>query len=345
MCNISGYAGTKQAAPILIEMLKKQEFFDGGLSTGIVTIHEGKLYYAKVFGSVDDLIKKTDALNFPGTVGVIHSRPDDNFIEHASPILCENENTAVVVNGNMCNDERLVARREKLINMFLEMGVEFDTARVMGKTSYPTLPDGRHISYIELYMKYVEYLKSQGYSDYAQRMSMASTEIFSDLVFVLVTANSPDNIYVSRISRPMNIMKTEDSTYLSTSQIAFPKEKNIEYMKSLPQMETCIVNKDGFTVSPYPIGGGTVVDFTPEEYKEITEDLRQKLMAKPTPLSRLGGGIMVANASPDRFRPNVKATYDALWQFQQEGILKSYVDDNTFPWMPGRVVKSTYFYI
>ena len=53
MCNISGYAGNKQAAPILVEMLKKQEYFDGGLSTGIATIDdEGNLYYAKVFGSV-----------------------------------------------------------------------------------------------------------------------------------------------------------------------------------------------------------------------------------------------------------------------------------------------------
>jgi len=348
MCNISGYAGTKQAAPILVEMLKKQEFFDGGLSTGIATIDDdGNLYYAKVFGSVDDLIKKTDALNFPGTVGVIHSRPDDNFIEHASPIMCEDNKTAVVVNGNMCKDERLVARREKLIKMFLDMGVEFDTARVMEKTSYPTLPDGRHISYIELYMKYVEYLKSQGYSDYAQRMSMASTEIFSDLVFVLVSAHSPGNIYVSRITRSMNIMKTKDATYLSTSQIAFPELNDIEYMECLPQMETCIVNKDGFTVSPYPIGGGTVVDFTPEEYKVIEDDLRQKLTEKPIPLARLGGGIMVANASPDRFRPNVKATYDALWQFHKEGILKQHIDTISLPWLtpPDREIKTVFFSI
>ena len=348
MCNISGYAGTKQAAPILIEMLKKQEFFDGGLSTGIATVdNEGNLYHTKVLGSVEDLLSKTDAINFPGNVGIIHSRPDDNFIEHAHPFVCENEKTAVVDNGNMCLDEKLVKLREGVIKLLLDDGLVFESTKEMKKSPYPQLPDGRYISFIDLYARYLEYLKKNNEMSYAEAMSECSSKIFSDCVYLMVSANSPDNIYVSRISRPMNIMKTEDSTYLSTSQIAFPKEKNIEYMKSLPQMETCIVNKDGFTVSPYPIGGGTVVDFTPEEYKIIEDDLRQKLMAKPTPLAHLGGGIMVANASPDRFRPNVKATYDALWQFHKEGILKQHVDTISLPWLtpPDREIKTVFFSI
>ncbi len=35
MYNIAGYVGTKQAAPILLEMLKKQESMDLGFSTPI----------------------------------------------------------------------------------------------------------------------------------------------------------------------------------------------------------------------------------------------------------------------------------------------------------------------
>ena len=62
MCIIAGYTGDKPAAPIIIEMLKKTEYIDGGLSTGIATIHEGKLYMRKVVGDVDTLIRETDAL-------------------------------------------------------------------------------------------------------------------------------------------------------------------------------------------------------------------------------------------------------------------------------------------
>ena len=38
MCNIAGYIGKSQAAPILLEMLRKQELYDGDMSTGIATI-------------------------------------------------------------------------------------------------------------------------------------------------------------------------------------------------------------------------------------------------------------------------------------------------------------------
>lgn len=41
MCIIAGYAGNRRAAPVLIDMMRKEEFMDGGLSTGIATIHEG----------------------------------------------------------------------------------------------------------------------------------------------------------------------------------------------------------------------------------------------------------------------------------------------------------------
>ena len=61
MCIIAGYTGKRAAAPILIEMLKKTEYIDGGLSTGIATIHKGKLYMRKVVGDVDTLLRETDA--------------------------------------------------------------------------------------------------------------------------------------------------------------------------------------------------------------------------------------------------------------------------------------------
>jgi len=42
MCNIAGYTGRKHAAPILLEMLRKQQPYDGDMSTGVATIHKGK---------------------------------------------------------------------------------------------------------------------------------------------------------------------------------------------------------------------------------------------------------------------------------------------------------------
>ena len=55
MCNIAGYVGNgkKEAAPILLEMLRAQEGFAGGYYSGIATVHEGRIYYAKLTGDVD----------------------------------------------------------------------------------------------------------------------------------------------------------------------------------------------------------------------------------------------------------------------------------------------------
>ena len=99
MCNIAGYAGTKQAAPILINMLKKQQYFDGGMSCGIATIHNGRLYYRKVIGDVDTLVNTTDALYLPGTVGIAHTRPggSPHVYSYAHPFVNIEETMAVCV--------------------------------------------------------------------------------------------------------------------------------------------------------------------------------------------------------------------------------------------------------
>ena len=74
MCNIAGYVGTRPAAPILMEMMRQQEGWDGGFFTGIATIHEGKLRHAKCVGDLERLLEKTDAADLPGAIGFIHTR-------------------------------------------------------------------------------------------------------------------------------------------------------------------------------------------------------------------------------------------------------------------------------
>ena len=99
MCVIAGYCGNRQAAPILVEMLKRGQFFDGGKATGIVTIHEGKLYSAKVIGDVDEFLRNYNVEDFPGTCGLIHSRPAANNVEHAHPFISHDGKCGLVGNG------------------------------------------------------------------------------------------------------------------------------------------------------------------------------------------------------------------------------------------------------
>ena len=101
MCNIAGYIGKKQAAPILCEMLRKQEGFCAGYYTGIVT-HDGeKLCWAKVVGNLENLLNETDVMNFPGTIGFLHGRSKSGGdIEWGHPFMNADNTLAYIANGS-----------------------------------------------------------------------------------------------------------------------------------------------------------------------------------------------------------------------------------------------------
>ena len=44
MCNIAGYVGSRRAAPIIMEMLRREEGFAGGYYSGLATMCEGKIF-------------------------------------------------------------------------------------------------------------------------------------------------------------------------------------------------------------------------------------------------------------------------------------------------------------
>ena len=54
-------------------MIRKQQYYDGDVSTGVATIYEGKIHYRKIVGDVDAIIRETDVLDLPGTIGIAHT--------------------------------------------------------------------------------------------------------------------------------------------------------------------------------------------------------------------------------------------------------------------------------
>ena len=104
MCNIAGYVGTRPAAPILLEMMIKEQGFDAGYYAGIATIDNGKIRYEKLVGHAQMLIDEKNALSLPGTIGICHGRSrGSGGVEWAHPFISQKNNeivSAYIANGN-----------------------------------------------------------------------------------------------------------------------------------------------------------------------------------------------------------------------------------------------------
>ena len=102
MCGIVGYAGTAQAAPILLDGLSKLEY-RGYDSAGICVFDEGGLSVAKTKGRLQALEELTNGgRDVPGTVGIGHTRWATHGVpshENSHPHMADGGKIAVVHNG------------------------------------------------------------------------------------------------------------------------------------------------------------------------------------------------------------------------------------------------------
>src|SRR2546425_397599 len=113
MCGIVGYIGKQQAAPIILEGLRRLEY-RGYDSAGISVLDHHQLQTRKKKGKIDEGLAKLMQLQpFPGHLGVGHTRwathgpPSD---ENSHPHLDQSGNIAVVHNGVIENYDRLKER-------------------------------------------------------------------------------------------------------------------------------------------------------------------------------------------------------------------------------------------
>ena len=110
MCSIIGYNGQLiQAAPLLVESLKKMEY-RGYDSVGIATINNGKILISKGVGKVAEVDKNLELNKLPGQVGIGHTRWATHggvSDKNAHPHFSCSADIAVVHNGIIDNYHEL----------------------------------------------------------------------------------------------------------------------------------------------------------------------------------------------------------------------------------------------
>lgn len=229
MCMIAGYNGTKRAAPLLIEMLRKMEGMNAGCFTGIATLHEGKIHYRKLVGNLDRLLAETDCMELPGNIGIIHSRTPGNppTDEWAHPFTCEKEGeilTALAANGvTGCCKEANRTQIPPKIQELLQAGYPIKTG-----TAGQPLPKQAEL-FDGAYVYHKTDIVCQNVSQKILEQGMHPTdalaksyeELGGENMVLMLSATAPEEIHWCRLNIPMFIGFTDHGTCLATVPLAF----------------------------------------------------------------------------------------------------------------------------
>ena len=342
MCTIAGYAGTRRAAPILIEMMAKEEFMDSGLSTGIATVCDGKLYTAKVTGSLEKLLRETDAANFPGSVGIIHSRTAGNLVSHAHPFTSEDGDLAMVLNGTMREVKcpGFESASNSIMKSFFERGFTIKSACEMESApSYRRLPNGMAYHDSEPYALMIGD-EVHGVPEETIRPALidatfhALTRMPADVIMLSVHAKAPDTITIGTVTRPMSFAHTDGESFLATCAIALPEEASKNNVVFLPPTSVSQVSSRGLFIASQTIPGVRVEapDYrvAAKIYERMEAILKERPMGVPEfPVWTDWRDVWQKPYVDCRFanpegllKPYASILYEALYAFHREGRLR-----------------------
>ena len=226
MCGIVGYIGNQQAAPILLQGLKRLEY-RGYDSAGICVAQDGVLRVEKAKGRLANLVELTDGgAKLPGTLGIGHTRwathGEPNDI-NSHPHLSQNGKIALVHNGIIENYMEIRAFLE-------EKGVRF-----VSQTDS------------EVVAQLLEYC-----------LGLPETETVSDAIYMvlhriegayafgIVCADEPDRLYAARKDAPLLLGFGKGESFLASDVTAL-----VQYTRDVVYMddgEVAILARDGIQV-------------------------------------------------------------------------------------------------
>ena len=222
MCGIVGYTGPQQAAPILLEGLKKLEY-RGYDSAGVAVNENGSIHMEKSAGMIKNLCEKTlDGGVFSGQSGIGHTRwathgaPTD---ENAHPHVSNDGRFAVIHNGII---ENYMPLREELMAKGFTFKSETDTEVI--------------VNLLELYYE----------GDFKQAMLKTIARLEGSYAIGAVCADYPEKVFAARQFGPLILGLGVGENFLASDVTALiAHTKNVIY---LDDGELAELSPEGVTV-------------------------------------------------------------------------------------------------
>lgn len=320
MCNIAGYVGNRPAAPILLEMIRRQEGFAGGYYTGIATVCDGKIFYAKLTGDTRRLTSLTEAAKLPGTVGIVHSRSKSGGGDSwAHPFLSYKDGlplSAYVANGTMGFAKPRSAEYAKKAEELMAAGYEMSSKVMEDNPRYQKLSDGSTVHMSDVMCQLIQRNSDGGDSPVAA-MERAFCEMPSEIVGLLLNLSCPDRIVFSRINYPMHVAFASHGAFLSSTPTAFPEECGDWTLLSACSSGEIFANR--FTETPYQTNPVTVAPMDAAVQERAFETVAG-MLKNPVSISDLSKAVSPLFAEAD-CNPTAALVYEILDSLNRRGKL------------------------
>ena len=214
MCGIVGYAGERQAAPILLDGLAKLEY--RGYDSAGLAVRNGASdpEIVKEKGRLKALAEKTnDGKSLLGDCGIGHTRwatHGEPSVENAHPHCSDDKNVVAVHNGIIENYQEL---KDKLIRKGYQFYSETDT---------------------EVAVKLIDYYYKKYEGTPVDALNHAMIRIRGSYALAVMFKDYPEEIYVARKDSPMILGLGDGESYLASDVPAILKyTKKVYYIGNL----------------------------------------------------------------------------------------------------------------
>lgn len=319
MCNIAGYVGTKNAAPILIEMMKKQEGFNAGYYTGMTTVHNGKLHMDKVIGDLEVLLRDTDVAGFPGTVGFIHSRSQSGgSVEWGHPFMGTGEKISYIANGTAGLFKKAFAKaHQDAYTELRTLGYEMRSREESPVGAYTVMPDGAGVHVSDLVCQQIAKYVDDG-QDTQDAIENTLTRLTGEVVGLVLNRDEPDCITWARTNFPMFVGIADHGVYMSSTPHAFPED--VRSYKLLNEMSCGKVYKDRFVEKPFA-KQIPITNMTPSLYRDCYDAVCKAISEKEMTCEEIDE-VMLDVLGRETCVSYPAVEYEILYDLHKQGRLK-----------------------